>query len=152
MPHAHACRADVVRLRRAPCVFDIVGRYACRSLYYVIAVRACYDTRGAAGERRAIPGTRRPARRRARVRGACGQAQSAQNTAPFDASANISGNGTPTANGCYADLSSSKLLGVWSEKRQQKPEMKMMKSMRLIMYAVRSVGVVYRYEPPLSST
>ena len=54
--------------------------------------------------------------------------------------------------GCYADLRSSKLLGVWSEKRQQKPEMKMMKSMRLIMYAVSSVGVVYRYEPPLSST
>lgn len=49
--------------------------------------------------------------------------------------------------GRYADLSSSKLLGVWSEKRQQKPEMKMMKSMRLIMYAVSSVGVVYRYEP-----
>ena len=105
----------------------------------------------ASGVRFPGPGGRRGAAR-ACVRGACGQAQSAQNTAPFDASATISGNGTPTANGCYADLSSSKLLGVWSEKRQQKPEMKMMKSMRLIMYAVRSVGVVYRYEPPLSST
>ena len=100
----------------------------------------------ASGVRFPGPGGRRGAAR-ACVRGACGQAQSAQNTAPFDASATISGNGTPTANGCYADLRSSKLLGVWSEKRQQKPEMKMMKSMRLIMYAVSSVGVVYRYEP-----
>ena len=97
-----------------------------------------------------------------------GTSESAQNTAENYgvmrcASAQSSvGNGTPQPRnqrngseygdnfhrrGRYADLSSSKLLGVWSEKRQQKPEMKMMKSMRLIMYAVNSVGVVYRYEP-----